>query len=325
MPRITIAQTAQEMATLRSRWDSVCRLGRNTIFQDFHWNMLALTTFAAREAPWVICAECSYGMAIIPAVLRRDDESLRLVGEELFDYRSFLHQGDDVVLASALAELAVLQRRLEAVAVRDQDRKALLDHLNLRPFSASPQVRRAEVSPEDFGATHGRLGRNLRRLERQGFTIKSHSGNNSPLIRSIYERKAAQDPFSLFHDPLRIDFLVKAALLRPSDFEIFTLERGSRLAAALVTLRDRDVRRFYTGWFAPEFEKLSPAITLIYEITRRSLAEDRDCDYMTGEQPYKMRLATASVPLYRLQASPQELAKLASFSRPSSGIEGLAS
>jgi hypothetical protein len=31
---------------------------------------------------------------------------------------------------------------------------------------------------------------------------------------------------------------------------------------------------------------------------------------MTGEQPYKMRLATSSVPLYRVHATPEQLAAL---------------
>jgi CelD/BcsL family acetyltransferase involved in cellulose biosynthesis len=47
---------------------------------------------------------------------------------------------------------------------------------------------------------------------------------------------------------------------------------------------------------------------LIYEVTRQSLGEGLDCDYMTGEQPYKLRLATSSVPLYRVQATADQLA-----------------
>lgn len=45
-----------------------------------------------------------------------------------------------------------------------------------------------------------------------------------------------------------------------------------------------------------------------FEITRESLADGLDCDYMTREQLYKMRLATNSVPLYRAQATAEELA-----------------
>lgn len=310
MSQVTIVRTTQQMAGLQRPWKSLCAFGRTTIFQDFEWNRLALTAFGSREEPWVVCAQASYGLAIVPAVIRHSDASLRLLGEELFDYRCFLHQGDDAVLTRALAELAPLRRSLDVIALREQDPKAVLERLSLEPFSAAPQVRRADSSAEEFGARHGRLGRNLRRLLRQGFAMKTYRGDNSALLRSIYERKAAQDSRSLFHDPLRVEFMIYVAGVQPASFEIFTLEHGPRMGAALVTLRDGDVRRFYTGWFDPGLEKYSPAITLIYEVTRQSLAAGLDCDYMTGEQPYKMRLATASVPLYRLRATPPQLAAL---------------
>jgi CelD/BcsL family acetyltransferase involved in cellulose biosynthesis len=72
------------------------------------------------------------------------------------------------------------------------------------------------------------------------------------------------------------------------------------------------VRRFYTCLFSADHAKLSPALTLIHEVTRESLDAGLDCDYMTGEQGYKLRLATSSVPLYRLRATPERLACLAS-------------
>ncbi|MGC2695718.1 MAG: hypothetical protein WA738_08000, partial [Candidatus Angelobacter sp.] len=55
----------------------------------------------------------------------------------------------------------------------------------------------------------------------------------------------------------------------------------------------------------------SPALTLIYEMTQRFLAAGLDCDSMTGEQSYKLRLATSSVQLYKLRVSVEQLAALA--------------
>jgi CelD/BcsL family acetyltransferase involved in cellulose biosynthesis len=104
--------------------------------------------------------------------------------------------------------------------------------------------------------------------------------------------------------------MVSAAGLMPDVFEVFTLESGKKTAAAVVTLHDGHWRRFYTGWFAPEYEKHSPALALIFEITRQALADSMDCDYMTGEQPYKMRLATNSVQLYRVRATAEQLARI---------------
>lgn len=296
------------MLRLRPLWESLCASGDFTIFQSFDLNLLAATRFAEREEPYVVCAESERGVAIIPAVLRRSDRTIRLLGEELFDYRAILHSGDDEVLRAALAALAELGRPLEIVAVREVDRDAVIDELEMSPFAAAPGVSCAHVSAEEFAAAHTRLARNLRRMERLGFELRKYDGANVSLLRSIYAAKAGQSELSLFHDSARIEFLVSAAGLIPYVFEISALENGGRVSAAVVTLRDRGCRRFYTGWFAPEYQKHSPALALIYEITRQSLAEGMDCDYMTGEQPYKMRLATNSVALYKVRATSERLA-----------------
>lgn len=263
--------------------------------------------FAGREEPFVVCAEASYGAAIIPATVRPADGSLRLLGEELFDYRCFLHQGEPEVLRAALGALAERGLPLEVVALRERETLALPQELPLVPFCLAPAVACRETSAEQFAVRHLRLARNLRRLSRLGFELHRYRGDYPGLVRFIYRKKAEQSPSSLFHDPLRIEFMVKAAMM-PALFEIFTLEDEASIAAAIVTLHEAGCRRFYTGWFAPELEKHSPALSLIYEITRQSLEAGLDCDYMTGEQGYKTRLATGSVPLYRLRATAEQLA-----------------
>jgi len=310
MVRIRTYTSCRELEQLRPLWKSISNKSQGTIFQDFDWNLLAARKFGHREQPLVISAETSYGVAIVPAARRRCDNSLRLLGEELFDYRSFLHDGEEEVLRVALAVLAQTGAPLEVTAVRKCDASSVMEELEPTPFTAAPSVNCSEISAEEFGAMHTRLGRNLRRFQRQGFQLRLHGGENSSLLRSIYERKAAIDPASLFHDPLRVEFIVEAARLEPSRCEVFTLESGPQLAAALVTFREETVRRFYTCFFCAGFARLSPAMCLIHEVTRQSLAAGLDCDYMTGEQGYKLRLATGSMPLYRLRASSQQLAGL---------------
>ncbi len=301
---------------LRDMWEPMGVAGGYTIFQNFSLNLLAARMFAGREQPFVICAEASYGSAIIPAVVRHTDASLRLLGEELFDYRCFLHQGDPEVLRVALAELTRYGLPLEIVALRDNEVTALPPELPLEPFCGAPAVTCRETSAEQFAVKHLRLARNLRRLGRFGFEFCRYRGDYPGLLRFIYAGKAAQSVSSLFHDPLRIEFIVQAAMMLPDAFEIFTLEDAASIAAAVVTLRDCGCRRFYTGWFAAEFEKHSPALSLIYEVTRQSLEAGLDCDYMTGEQDYKLRLAMSSVPLYRLRASTEQLADACAKFRP---------
>jgi CelD/BcsL family acetyltransferase involved in cellulose biosynthesis len=298
------------MQRLRPLWERLYTAGNYTVFQSFGLNLLAAERFADREEPYVVCAESDRGAAIVPAVLRHRDGTVRLMGEELFDYRVFLHTGDDEILRTAVGKLAELGSLLEIVAVREGDRNVVTDDLELLPFAAAPGASCAQVSAENFAAGHTRLARNLRRMERLGFELKRYDGANAPLLRWIYAAKAEQSASSLFHDPARIEFLVSAAAMMPDVFEVFALENGGQMAAAVVTLRDGGCRRFYTGWFAPDYEKHSPALALIFEITRQSLAEGMDCDYMTGEQPYKVRLATNSVALFRVRATSEELAAM---------------
>jgi CelD/BcsL family acetyltransferase involved in cellulose biosynthesis len=305
--RLKVYTSAQELEKFRGAWQSLCSGGQGTIFQNFDWNLLAARTFT-HEKPFVVHAETSYGQAIIPAVFRSTDQTVRLLGEELFDYRGFLHQGDESVLRSAVAALSQLGRRFELVAVRAIDRRPVMQELQLTPFTLAPSIKAGEMPAASFATLHNRLARNLRRFQRLGFTLQQRNGASSELVRNIYEKKAASDPSSLFRDPARIHFMVEAARLNPDSCAIYTLENNAQLAAALVTLRDDSWRRFYTCWFAPELSKLSPAMTLLHEATRQTLADGMNCDYMTGEQPYKMRLATSSMPLYRLQATPQQLA-----------------
>lgn len=303
-------------------WESIYTEGQSTIFQNFDWNLLAANAFSSREEPFVVSVEASYGTAIIPAVIRRSDQTLRLIGEELFDYRGFLHDGEDEVLRAGLATLVQVEHPLEVVAVRECDRRAAFEDLQLVPFTAAPSVNCAEITAAKFSAEHNRLGRNLRRFERLGFAIHSYNGENSDLLRLIYKRKAVQEPSSLFHDRCRVEFIVEAARRLPASCEIFVLECESKLAAALVTFRDDAYRRFYTCWFDVEFSKLSPSMVLIHEITRRSLLDGINCDYMTGEQGYKLRLATSSMPLYRLHATPEQLAALSDAVQPAMPMAG---
>jgi len=310
-PRIRILQSASALLEVRCLWDSMVTAQGHTIFQNFDLNLLAAKLFSHREEPYIVCAESLEGSAVIPAVVRSDG-SLRLLGEELFDYRCFLHQGDPGVLNAALAALAQLGRPLEIRAMRYAEAATIKNTLPLLPFCGAPSVLHRDITAEGFAATHSRLARNLRRLNRLGFCLRRYPGDYPGLVRFIYEKKAAQDPKSLFRDPVRVDFMVSAARNLPGVFEILTLEDEASIAAAVVTLRDGHCRRFYTGWFAPELEKHSPALALIYEVTRLSLADGLDCDYMTGEQPYKLRLATSAVQLYRVKATAAELGAIAS-------------
>lgn len=308
VPRTFIAQTADEMARLRPAWE---RLTAPTIFQTFAWNHVAAQVFAERQRPHVIYSEASDGAALIPAAMA--GERLTLLGESLADYRDVLAVGDSSALEAAWSKAAALELTFSTAGLRADSDITRWDGFNLNRFYGAPRVSRREIGADRFLAQHDRLGRWKRRLEREGVSFRCHNGTNAELVRHIYEekgRQAANNGDSLFSDPMRVEFMVRVCGALGSSCEIFTLESAGTLVASLVTFREVGVRRFYTIQFHAAWAKYSPGMVLIYQVTHDSLQSELDCDYMTGEQGYKMRFATSVVPMYWVEASPAVLSSL---------------
>jgi len=315
LPRTLVAETPAELERLRPLWESLYQSGARTLFQSFAWNLLAARAFQSRETPRVIAVETESGAAILPACLA--DRGLSFLGESLFDYRDMLVSGDAAAATVAWREAARSGASFQVTAIRD-DARSRWREMGFRDehFVVAPCVRRADIMAVDFAAQHQRSARVLRRLGRMGVEFRRYSGMATRLVRSIYERKAAQpvaEGVNLFADPARREFLVAAAGMGGCD--VFTLESAGALVAALVTFRDGVVRRFYTTYYDHAWAHFSPGIALLFESTRRSLEEGFDCDYMTGDQPHKMRFATSSVPLYRIDATAELLATIAADER----------
>ena len=308
MLRVEIVRSGSDLDKLRPVWESLwSQTPGLTIFQSFIWNRVAASCFSRREHPFVVHVENSNGAALLPAAVNCPERQASLLGEKLFDYGDFLQAGgcgpggDGGLIDAGWQGLASLGLDFELEAIRaDSPHYPWWASKIMAPFSASPMVER--FNADDFRRQHARSARLLRRLERAGASLHQSSGKNAELLRCIYSRKAEQPsyPPNIFSDPLRRRFMFAMAQMRPQDFEIFILETASALVAAIVTLRDRDVRRFYTTYFDAAWAAMSPGAALLFEVTRLSLEDGLTCDYMTGEQPFKLRLATGSVPLYRV-------------------------
>ena len=311
--RLNIARSASEMARIAPLWNELLKGQAHTMFQSFAWNRLAAEIFRDRAAPYVVWAESDSGAAIIPAAINQADNRIELLGEALFDYRDVLCAGDHEMLRLAWQELAGLGKPLRVVSLERTDNR--WSEFPIARFAKAPMVDSSRVDESAFRLAHSRLGRQLRRLQRLGISLHVRSGRNTSAVRRLYECKRnrfAADSGNLFTDQRRCDFMVAAATMEGDRCEVFTLEKdGGALIAGLVTFRDGDIRRFYTIYFHPDWARYSPGIALLYEVTARSLAEGLSCDYMTGEYPYKLRLANASRPLYKVEMSAQELAEAA--------------
>jgi len=308
--RIVIARSAAEMDRLRPAWQRLYASGPNTRFQSFSWNQLAAHAFRDREWPNVVYVENDAGAAIIPAAITDNGTRIGFLGDVLFDYRDVLFTGDAQVLECAWQEIAALQLPLSLHSLRGETHWPLWRDFCPEPFCNAPGVRLDDCSAGQFAASHSRLGRQMRRLERQGCRLERYSGAASDLLAWIYRQKSEQmagDAMNLFADESRIRFIVTAAALEPESWEIFALQLGTHLVTALVTFLDGDTRCFYTTYYDHAWSRYSPGTALLYETTRISLAAGLNCDYLTGEQPHKIRLATSRLPLYRVSLSSDEL------------------
>ena len=317
MIRTKVARSAAEMESLRSAWNSLWN-PELTLFQSYRWNVLAAKIFAQREEPYVVFAESDSGVALLPAAINHQERYISFLGETLFDYRDYLAQGETEVLQATWAALAALELPFRIVALR-RPNAPVWNELPKSAYSGAPYLLSSSMTAEEFSAKHTRKGSRLRRLFRMDVELHTYTGQDVKLLEEIYRCKGAQNGAgALFTDPLRRDFMCTIAQAEGSICEIFTFEKANRIIGALVTFRDGSYRRLYTTYYDHAWARYSPGIELIFETTRRSLQERLDLDFMTGEQGYKMRIATAVAPLYRVEVSAEQL-RQAAVGVPASG------
>ena len=307
--RKVVARSPAELDILRPAWESLYRTCPKTLFQSFSWNGLAASSFSAREEPYVVLLESDAGAALIPGAIA--DHGFTLLGEALFDYRDVLAAGDPSLLRQAWQEVAALKLPIFFAALRGEERRRAWEEFAPHPFVSAPCVLTRDISSEQLALAHTRIGSRWRKILRQGVEFRHEPNPSTELLQRIYQLKAAQLPANLFRDASRINFLAAAARLGEAPCDVYTLSQGSTLVAALVTFRDGNIRRFYTTYYDHSWAHFSPGIVLLFEATRLSLEEGLNCDYMTGEQPHKVRLATASVPLFRVECSREVWARVA--------------
>ena len=310
MLKVETLRSAHELDRVKARWTWLETQCAGTLFQSYELNRRAALWFAARETPHVIVAESDSGMAILPAVRR--ERELGLIGETLFDYRDLLSSGDSGVLEQAWQELARAGVSLEVTALRGAAVRERWQSLGPTEFCNAPTTRRCDVSADEFVAAHWKAAKASRRLTREGLRLVRRDSQLQPIAEWIYRRKAEWRGKSenLFADRERQNFLLQIVLNGVVDCTVWSYEDcAGEVAAALVTFRHKATRHFYTIHHDARWERFSPGQGMIFDVTRESLAEGLDVDFMTGEYPYKNRLATAMIPLYRVAASMEQMAQ----------------
>jgi CelD/BcsL family acetyltransferase involved in cellulose biosynthesis len=307
MRRVRIARSAREMEALRPLWLELEPSA--TLFQSYAWSLAAARFLGDRERPFVVAVETDAGAAIVPAAVRGDGTAT-LMGEMLFDYRDLLRAGDEDVATMALAVLADRVGDLSAPAVRQDSHFAALGGGDLTDWVGAPVLRRSDVGEAAFLAQHFKARKQMRRLRRAGAQFARYDGAVAPLVAWVYERKAEQfagATTDIFSDPARRQCMQAIIAAAPEHADVFTIEVGSAIVAALITFRDGLVRRLYTSWHDPAWLEFSPGIVLLLHACHESLREGLDVDFLTGEQSHKTRFASGRVQLYRFYAMAEQL------------------
>lgn len=290
--KLQVIDRVEELPRLRPLWERLHQAGSYTRFQSYLWNEMAARFFADRQQLAVVAVESGSSAAILPAVLQ--DGTVKLLGETLFDYRNLLAEGSQVLVESAWQ--AIGERfgnvNIEVTAVRPQD-KANWQAFAFRPFVKTPHI----LHDRKFEA-HLSLERNWETLQKAGCKLKKHDGGQTALIHEIYERKAQQPSGDLFRDPVRVAFLCALMKADHDAFDVWTIRAKDDLVSGLVCFRDGHWRRFYTSCFHPEWAEHSPGTTLLHQASKHYLSHGTDCDLMTGEQPFKLRLANSHSQLW---------------------------
>jgi CelD/BcsL family acetyltransferase involved in cellulose biosynthesis len=307
--KVECLRSAHELDRLKARWEWLASQGEYTLFQGYELNRRAAEWFGRSESPHVIVAENGNGMAIIPAVRR--ERELGLIGEALFDYRDVLSAGAPQALEAAWRELARLGLGLEVTALRGKDACRRWQGLVPTEFCNAPTTRRCDISAEEFVKAHRKAAKASRRLAREGLRLVRRVKELGQLAEWVYRRKAewSGESVNLFTEESRQDFMLHIVNGYLVHCTVWSYEtRDAEMAAALVTFDHGKKRHFYTIHHDVRWGKFSPGQVMIFDVTRETLMEGLDVDFMTGEYPYKNRLATAMVPLFRVAATAGELA-----------------
>jgi len=233
------------------------------------------------------------GAAIIPATI--SENGLRFVGEDLFDYPNVL-ASSEVALQHAWQTLDALGMPLHLHGVREQ---VMWGHVT--PFAGAPCRPAQDLLPR-----HLRLEKNLSALVDSGCHLERLESRAELLkaLRRVYTLKGQHRSGALFEDPLRIDGVVAMCAAEDVHPELHMLRKNNDIVAATVAFIDQTTCRFYGTYFDDRWAQHSPGLSLLYQVVMDAQARGLDFDFMTGEQPYKMRLATGVQPLFRLARIP---------------------
>lgn len=234
---------------------------------------------------------------------------LALLGQGLFDY------------VDLVGEASLTAQRQLACQLLDWDEWRQFDATGVpadSPFTEfwqafAPEQKAFSVAPllrylDRFSSAHPRLARRLRQYRRTGWVLRQvrERHERQAFLPWILEQKRqtlqAQGCSNVL-DGDAARWLQAMVEHEPVLTELWQLYRGAETAAGLLTWRSTSVRSAYTISYRGGAAAMSPGILLLYGVLCDSVAEGLHFDFLTGEQPFKLRFADARRHLLRVRRS----------------------
>lgn len=288
------------LAPLAAVWQAAEAAGSPSVFQTY-----------AFARPWAACfadeAEIAIGWRACPPViipLARRAGHWSLLGEGLFDYQDLVGTAGPDVQADAARWLAsqwdapVSITGVPAASPwRGLWRRSGLSE---KRYAAVP-VRAADGN--DLAAEHPRVER---RWQAAGaaLTAVTAPADRRRMLAWLLERKAAALEAKGERNvlgPKECRWMLRMVEQEPAVAELWQLRRRGDVLAGLLCWLTPQVRYAYTIAYEPEAAAISPGVLALYALLRHTRREGRAFNFLTGEQAFKQRFATAREELLHYQ------------------------
>ncbi|MGH9481590.1 MAG: GNAT family N-acetyltransferase [Terriglobales bacterium] len=286
-----------DLAPVAEVWEAAFRARPASIFQSFtfarHW------AAAFRQEAAVQVWFCRNPPLVAPLVVRED--RLGLIGEGLFDYLDLIGEAP----ARWLYEVAELAQRASWSSAqftgvpRHSPHGAFWQALG----GTSAEYAAAPLRTEggDVDAEHPRLAA---RWDAAGVELRLETelAVRRRVLAWLFDRKARALAARGERNVLGANeqrWLAAMAENEPGLTELWSLRRGGEILAALLCWRTAAVRYAYTLSYEQRCAALSPGVLLLYAVVRQTMNQRRAFNFLTGDQAFKLRLATDRDPLLR--------------------------
>ncbi len=295
--------TQADLSSLAALWRAA---PAEHIFQRFEMAAAWARVFAGPGGPyrpriWY----CENPPLILPLAER--EEVLRWLGDGLWDYCDPL--GD--AAAPEWRQAPVAQAPAALHGIREncgwwtwfQSQPWKLEY-----FADAPFYRAGALPPEAAVAAlderHPRITERLDHLLRAGveFAMVTEPLERQRLLAWTLRQKAARMAAlgqANVLGGLEAAWLAEMVACHPEFCELWRLGPADRPWAALLTWSQPGLRLGYTLSFDPAVARHSPGVKLLYAVLRRTVAEGRGFDFLTGSQPFKLRFASGAQRLWQ--------------------------